>query len=402
MGCFALAVSAITATGCGGGSDTADAGVGTGDGGSGADGGGLGTGAGGGDGGGNATGGSGAGGPGCEADPHATGTDEPDVVHFVGGVTVTTLAGSSTAGASNGLGAAAQFDNPVNVLLDGAGQLVVAEYDGGRLRRSTPAGQVTGLTTQTDFARPFGLVTTASGELLVQTDCDELGQNAGPLGGVVWSVDGNGTATALVTGAGRPRGMVALPDGRVVLSDVSRHDLRIFDPATSTLTPLAGLEGCPSFADGTGAKARFSRPYGMVVTSAGTILVVDQGNHRIREVTLAGEVTTLAGNGVPDMIDGDVAVARFDTPQDLAIDTAGNVYVTDWGNHRIRRITPSGAVETVAGDGTAGFEDGTGAQARFFGQEGIAVTPSGDYLYVADGTGGEVEPYHRLRRVALP
>lgn len=418
LGCVALtSLVAASIAGCGGGGSgdgatttTTDTGAGAGAGstahGGGGDGGantgGGGGSAGGGTGGEGAANGGGGAGPDCDADPHPTGSDLPDVVHVVAGVTVSTLAGSSVAGSSNGLGAAAHFDNPVNLVLDNSGHLVIAEYDGGRLRVSTTAGDVTTLTNQSSFARPFGLVVTATGKLLVQTDWNELGQNTGPLGGVIWSVAANGAATALVTQAGRPRGMLALADGRVVLADISRHDLRILDPVQKTMTPLAGLAECPSFADGTGASARFSRPYGMVLTSAGTILVVDQGNHRIREVTLAGEVTTFAGNGVPDMIDGDLAAARFDTPQDLAIDAAGNVYVTDWGNHRIRRIAANGAVETLAGDGTAGFQDGAGAQARFFGQEGIAVKADGTALYVADGSGGEIEPYHRIRRIALP
>ena len=89
-------------------------------------------------------------------------------------------------------------------------------------------------------------------------------------------------------------------------------------------------------------------------------------------------------------------------PQDLAIDSQGNVFVSDSGNHRIRRISMNGKVETVAGDGTAGFKDGDGIKSRFFGQEGIDVTADGKTLYVADGTGGEPQPYNRVRKITLP
>ena len=101
------------------------------------------------------------------------------------------------------------------------------------------------------------------------------------------------------------------------------------------------------------------------------------------------------------MVDGPLDQARFNMPQDLAVDAAGNIYVSDIGNHRIRRIGTDGVVRTVAGDGTLGFLDGSGGEARFFGQEGIEMGPDG-VLYVADGTNGEVEPYHRVRAVALP
>jgi DNA-binding beta-propeller fold protein YncE len=86
----------------------------------------------------------------------------------------------------------------------------------------------------------------------------------------------------------------------------------------------------------------------------------------------------------------------------VAVDAAGNIYVSDVGNHRIRRITKAGQVETIAGDGVAGFADGSGEAARFYGQEGIAVTPDGSAIYVADGNGGEVGAYHRVRRIDLP
>jgi DNA-binding beta-propeller fold protein YncE len=103
------------------------------------------------------------------------------------------------------------------------------------------------------------------------------------------------------------------------------------------------------------------------------------------------------------MKDGPRLSAKFFHPRDVAIDNAGNVYVSDVGNHRIRRIDPQGRVQTVAGDGTAGFQDGAGAQARFFGQEALDVTPDGKTIYVADGNGGQpAEPYHRIRRVTLP
>ena len=169
------------------------------------------------------------------------------------------------------------------------------------------------------------------------------------------------------------------------------------------MTPFAGLEDCAGYVDGAGSAARLNRPYGVVLTPFGDVLVADQLNHVIRRVTAAGEVSTFAGDGIPDMVDGPIATARFNMPQDLAIDAAGNVYVSDLGNHRVRRISTAGVVETVAGNGTAGFADGAGTAAQFFGMEGLAVTSDGKTIFLADGTGGDTtQSFHRVRKITIP
>ena len=318
------------------------------------------------------------------------------------GVVVSTLAGSATEGSTDDVGALASFYNPVNVALDPAGDLYVSDFDNGRIRKVTSTGVVTTLTNQANFIRPFGIVFGAGANLYVQTDKDPLGQG-GPLAGTFWGIAiPGGLATPIAADIGLPRGLGALPSGEIVLSDGYHHRIRKIDPTTGVITEIAGMDGCPGFADASGTAARFHRPYGVVVTSGGDILVADQHNHRIRQVTLAGDVTTFAGDGVAGMVDGPIGGARFDEPQDLAIDAAGNLYVSDNGNHRIRRIS-AGIVETLAGDGTAGFQDGDGEQARFYGQEGLDVTPDGKTVYVADGTNGEpLLPYHRIRKIAVP
>jgi DNA-binding beta-propeller fold protein YncE len=201
---------------------------------------------------------------------------------------------------------------------------------------------------------------------------------------------------------GRPRGLTALPGGGLAVADVYTNLVGSFDPGSETITPLAGVSGCPGMADGTGSAAKFHRPYGVAALPSGELVVADENNHSIRLVSTSNEVSTLAGDGVPGSVDGAVDAARFAFPKDVAVDAAGNVYVSDAGNHRIRRITKAGQVETIAGDGVAGFADGAGEAARFFGQEGIAVVPDGSAIYVADGNGGEPGAYHRVRRIDLP
>ncbi len=385
--------------GSGGGGESTVGGNGAGAAGGGAAGGGA---AGGGAAGGGAAGGGAAGADSCDADPHGS-NDQPDVVEPIAGVSVTTVAGSEYAGDNDGFGIDARFNNPVNLVFLTGGVLAIADFDNGTIRSLTVDGSVATLSQGNGMARPFGLAVSADGVLAVGTDYDQQGEDAGFGGGVIWLVDATtGEAVALATGAGRPRGIGYLPSGMLAVADLAAAELRLVDPVSGDAVPLAGKPGCEAFADGAATAARFNRPYGVVVTPEGDLLVADQRNHRIRRVTEAGVVSTFAGDGTPDMVDGDLSTARFNLPQALALDALGNLYVSDVGNHRIRRIDVDGTVKTVAGDGEAGFRDGPGNEARFFGQEGLAVSPEGNALYVADGTNGEPGPYHRVRRIDIP
>jgi sugar lactone lactonase YvrE len=131
--------------------------------------------------------------------------------------------------------------------------------------------------------------------------------------------------------------------------------------------------------------ASFSSPSGVVADGSGNLFVSDTGNHTIRKVTPAGAVTTFAGSaGEPGSTDAAGALARFNRPTGLAIDGSGNIYVADTGNHTIRRIDTGGNVTTVAGlAGTSGSTNATGTSARFKSPAALAVT-SGGILYVAD------------------
>ncbi len=138
-------------------------------------------------------------------------------------------------------------------------------------------------------------------------------------------------------------------------------------------------------ADGFGSDARFSHPASVAADSAGNVYVADTANHTIRQISAAGVVSTLAGSaGLSGSADGTGSAARFNEPQGVAVDGAGNVYVADTGNHTIRMITPGGVVSTLAGlAGASGSANGTGSNARFYHPEGLAVD-SGGNVYVAD------------------
>jgi DNA-binding beta-propeller fold protein YncE len=155
---------------------------------------------------------------------------------------------------------------------------------------------------------------------------------------------------------------------------------------------MAGA-GIPGNADGSAAASRFSDPFGVVIDPVGNVLVADGGDsNRIRRITPEGVVSTFAG-GREGFTDGAGNIAAFDTPSALAIDRRGNVYVADTGNHAIRKITPSGVVSTIAGTGKAGYLDGPAATAQFNGPVGVAVDKAGN-VFVADTYND------RIRRIA--
>jgi sugar lactone lactonase YvrE len=180
------------------------------------------------------------------------------------------------------------------------------------------------------------------------------------------------------------------PAGNVVVVDYDNHALRLVSKAGAVST-LAGGGGA-GFADGQGAAARFNEPHSVVVTANGDYVMTDFGNHAVRVVTPGGAVRTLAGNGEPGFVDGQGAAARFNHPMGLAVDVDGSILVTDGDNHAVRRVTMAGAVSTVAGNGQKGYADGEGAAARFNRPSAVVVDKEGT-IVVADTDN------HRLRRM---
>ncbi|MFZ2651400.1 MAG: hypothetical protein WA210_14960, partial [Burkholderiaceae bacterium] len=202
---------------------------------------------------------------------------------------------------------------------------------------------------------------------------------AGDMSGV-GNVEGTGAAARFAF----PLGVATDSAGNVYVADLPNHTIRKITPAGAVST-FAGSSGAAGSADGTGAAARFSQPGGVATDSGGNVYVADTTNHTIRKITPAGAVSTLAGSaGLNGSADGTGAAARFTFPSGVATDSAGNVYVADSFNSTIRKITPAGTVSTFAGSaGAFGSADGTGAAARFDGARGVATDSAGN-AYVAD------------------
>jgi hypothetical protein len=190
-----------------------------------------------------------------------------------------------------------------------------------------------------------------------------------------------------------PAALAADASGNLFITDNQNHAIRKLD-TNGNVTTLAGLLGVAGTSDGTGSQARFDSPSGIALDSAGNLFVADTGNHTIRKITSAGVVTTLAGwAGQSGSINATGPAARFNFPLGLARATNGTLYVADSGNHLIRAITTAGVVSTLAGSpGNWGSSDGDGTNARFNGPVGLALDDAGNLL-ISDSNN------HTIRRV---
>jgi len=341
---------------------------------------------------------------------------------------VTTLAGLGCEGGGvDGTGSAARFSYPAGLAVDGAGTLFVA--DNQTIRRVTPAGVVTtfagqygqsgsvdGTGSAARFKGVMGIVADAAGTLYV-TDIDWTGSRLRRVtaAGVVTTlagadsgyVDGPASAARLWGSTG----LAVDSFGGLYIADTWNHAIRHvgLDLSFSTTAGHAGRSGS---ADGTGDAALFGLKMGgswwssddiwyegpgegpgagggIAVDDVGNVYVADNQNSTIRRITPAGAVTTLAGLPGQSWVskDGVGSAAWFANLAGLAVDRLGNVYVADWVpayGGAVRKITPAGSVTTLAGVADQqGSTDGTGSLARFFAPRGIAVDRDGN-LYVAD------------------
>lgn len=304
---------------------------------------------------------------------------------------VTTFAGS-TQGYSDGQGTSVQFYYPEGIAVDGSGNLFVSDTLNNRIRKITPSGSVTTLAggtqgyangqgTSAKFYFPKGIAVDGSGNLFVADAGNHSIRKITPSGNVTTlagdgtqgQADGQGTAATF----GTPLGITIDGSGNLYVADGQNSNIRKITPS-GNVTTLAG--GTYGYADGQGTSAKFFYPNGITVDGNGNLYVSD--NDRIRKITPSGSVTTLAGSGIGGYADGQGTSAQFNNVFGLALDGNGNLYVTDVSNNRIRKISTSGNVTTLAG-GAQGYTDGQGPSAKFYNPSGISVSANGT-LYVAD------------------
>ena len=319
------------------------------------------------------------------------------------GGTVTTLAGSAgLSGSPDGQGNGARFDHPSAVSVDSAGNVYVIDTSNHTVRKISASGSVStlagtpGLGGRTDgtgaaarFFYAAGIAVTSSGTVYV-ADTGNHALRVVTAAGAVTTLAGAAGVSGVADGYGGearfayPHGVASDNSGNLYIADHDNHTIRKMNPAGG-VTTLAGAAGIPGNTDGTGSAARFNGPTGVAVDSSGNVYVADAGNTSIRKITANGTVTTFAGlSGIAGSSDGVGAAARFNAPQGIAVDSAGNIYVADTNNSTVRKVTAGGAVTTIAGvAGQTGSADGPGGAARFNGPYAVAVDSAGN-VYVAD------------------
>ena len=199
-----------------------------------------------------------------------------------------------------------------------------------------------------------------------------------------------------------PSGIATDGKGNLYIADSGNNIIRRVS-ASGDVSTLAG-SGQPGLADGPALQAQFFGPTAVAVASDGTIVVADTGNHRIRAISPAGQVSTIAGSGEPGLgrggfADGPAGTARFNLPKGVAVDPSGNIYVADTDNLRVRRIAAGGIVTTFAGNGEQGLLDGPAGTAQFSNLAQISFDSSGR-LWVADQVNGAIRLIDRLGNVS--
>ena len=298
--------------------------------------------------------------------------------------------------------AQAFFPFPTSIAADASGNLYVSDSNTNVIQKITAAGQVsliagqTGTAGSTDgngasarFNMPAGITVNSTGIIFVADTANATIRRIGSDGAVTTfagtasvrgSADGTGTAAMF----SMPNGIAVDTAGNLYVADSMNDTIRKIT-ATGVVTTFAGTAGVSGSTNGNGATARFNLPTGLAIDSTGNVYVSDTTNNIIRKITATGDVTTLAGlDGVSGSQDGNGGAAFFNHPTGLTIDGAGNLYVADTGNSVIRKITSTGTVTTVAGlAGIAGLLDGGGNGAFFNQPQAIGIDVAGN-LYVAD------------------
>jgi sugar lactone lactonase YvrE len=270
---------------------------------------------------------------------------------------LTTLAGSGSQGAADGTGAAASFNSPHQLAIDNIGNLYLADQGNNKIRKITQAG----------------VVTTIAGS-------GTMGYADAPLGtdAKFNTIDG-----------------VAVDDaGDIYVGDQNNNRIRkiLTHVSGNPVITIAG-SGTAGSIDSIGTSAQFNKPNGVFADIHGNIFVADANNNKIRKITAAGVVTTVAGSGAAGSADGTGTNASFNGLKSLTMDAAGNIYVSDYFNNKIRKISPTGVVTTIAGSGGQGTTDGAPNVATFNHPWGITIDKN-DNIYVADCFS------HTIRKIA--
>lgn len=331
---------------------------------------------------------------------------------------ITTVAGNgdSTSTGDGGPATDASLTKPLDVVVDGAGNLLIAELRSQRIRKVDNSGVITtvagtgirgfsgdgGPATSADLNNPFDVAVDGSGSFLIGDRSNQRIRKV-DASGVITTVAGNGTFG--FSGDGRPATRASLGNalgvaldgaGNLYIAAPSLHRVRRVD-ASGTITTVAG-NGIRGFGGdgGPATGARLNTPVGVAVDGEGNLYIADRDNNRIRKVDASGSIVTVAGSGAAGFggDGGPATSATLRFPRRVAVDAAGNLFIADTDNNRVRRVDTSGVITTVAGNGTccSSGDGGPATDASLGFPRGVAVDGDGN-LYIAD------RGNHRIRRV---
>ena len=331
---------------------------------------------------------------------------------------ISTVAGGGSVG-DGGAAAAAQLNIPRDVAPDGSGNLYIADSRNHRIRKVDAAGVIS--TVAGDGTEGFGGDSGPAAAAQLRFPRDVAPDGSGNLyiadasnhrirkvdaAGVISTVAGDGTegfggdgGPAAAAQLRFPWGVAPDGSGNLYIADASNHRIRKVD-AAGVISTVAG-DGTEGFGGdgGPAVAAQLRFPRDVAPDGSGNLYIADSGNYRIRKVDAAGVISTIAGDGTEGFggDGGPAAAARLTSARDVAVDGAGNLYIADSDNHRIRKVDAAGGISTVAGGGTRGFggDGGPAAAARLSQPWGVALDGAGN-LYIADSDN------HRIRKAAAP
>jgi uncharacterized protein (TIGR03437 family) len=336
------------------------------------------------------------------------------------GVISTVAGGGMVSPGDNGPAVNAQLERPTGVAVDWSGNIYVADRNAYLIRKVSTAGIITtvagggsnfrGDGDQATNARlygPVGVAVDSSGRLFFNDERNSYVFMVTP-GGVVFTVAGNlstsyslndgGPATSATLSS--PAGLALGGAGTIYVADPGNQRVRLLTPVGQTpkdytIQTVAGTSNYGYSGDGgLGVTAQLNSPKRVAVDSSGNVYISDNRNSRVRKLTSAGVIATVAGNGTYGYSGdgGDATKAQISYPGGIAVDSAGNLYIADYNNSRIRKVTPQGTISTVAGKGWGGADPGDNipaTQALLMYPTDVAVDASGN-MYIADSQRCEI------------
>jgi len=354
-------------------------------------------------------------------------TTNVTVSSFGGPAIITTIAGNGTGGYGAGTGdggaaTATDLHNPFCVAIDASGNIYIADQSNNRIRKVSASGIIStvagngaagygagsgdgGAATATDLYNPTGVAVDGSGNIYIADHSNNRIRKVSA-SGIISTVAGNGAAgygsgsgdggAATATDLSSPNGVAVDGSGNIYIAD--EYNQRIRKVSTSGIISTVAGNGAGGYGYGSGdggaaTATDLSSPFGVAVDGSGNIYIADYGNNRIRIVSTSGIISTAAGNGAAGYGagsgDGGAATATdLYNPAGVAVDGSGNIYIADANNNRIRKVSTSGIISTVAGNGVGGYGYGSGdggaaTATDLWNPAGVAIDGSGN-IYIAE------------------